>query len=85
MIYSSFISIISSIIAKTYESDEEEQKRYQKFSKNLAHIIDHNSEQALGMHSYTLGLNEYADMVRLIIPYSILHGIQIFNSATPKW
>lgn len=58
------------ISAKSYESDDEEQSRFGKFSKNFAEIIKHNSEQALGMHSYTLGLNEYADMVSWIIKYS---------------
>jgi cathepsin L len=48
--------------SKTYESDDEEQSRYQKFQKNFNKVINHNSEQALGLHSYTLGINEYSDM-----------------------
>ena len=34
-----------------------------KFSKNFATVLEHNSEQVLGLHTYTLGLNEYADLV----------------------
>lgn len=55
------------IVAKSYKTDEEEQRRFDKFSKNFAHILEHNSEEALGMHSFTLGLNKYSDMVRTIV------------------
>lgn len=48
--------------SKKYASDEEEQSRFMKFSKNFVTIIEHNSEQVAGLHTYTLGLNEYADM-----------------------
>ena len=36
-----------------------------KFSQNFAAILQHNSEQVLGLHTYQLGLNEYADLVSI--------------------
>jgi len=54
-----------SLVAKSYSSDEEEKIRSEKFAKNFAAVLKHNAEEALGMHKYTMGLNEYSDMVRL--------------------
>lgn len=47
--------------SKSY-SAEEEKSRFMKFSQNFAAILQHNSEQVLGLHTYQLGLNEYADL-----------------------
>lgn len=48
--------------SKSYKSEAEEQMRAEKFAKNFAAMLKHNSEQALGMHKYTMGLNEYSDL-----------------------
>lgn len=57
------------IVAKNYE-DNEEKSRFSKFSKNFQTILKHNAEQDKGMHSYRLGLNEYADLVSVLYYYS---------------
>ena len=51
-------------VAKSY-SESEEKSRYQKFVKNFATVMQHNSEQVMGLHSYSLGLNKYSDLVSL--------------------
>ena len=50
------------LLAKVYDA-REEKSRFEKFSKNVQTILEHNSEQMLRRHTYKLGLNEYADLV----------------------
>jgi len=47
--------------SKAYYSDEHEEFRYGIFKKNLDIIEKHNEEYSMGMHSYTLGVNAFAD------------------------
>lgn len=61
--YYHIIKILFVLVAKTYASPEEEKTRFQKFSKNFVTVLQHNSEQTLGMHSFSLGINEYSDLV----------------------
>jgi len=46
---------------KVYGHDAEH-FRFTIFQKNVERIINHNLEADLGMHSYRLGLNKYADL-----------------------
>jgi cathepsin L len=46
---------------KTYLSEEHESYRFQIFKKNLDTIEKHNNEYSMGMHTYTLGVNSFAD------------------------
>ena len=46
-----------------YESVEEEIKRFAIFVENMKTIEMHNYLHSKGKKSYTLGLNEYADLV----------------------
>jgi cathepsin L len=46
---------------KTYLSEEHESFRFEIFKKNLATIEKHNNEYSMGIHSYTLGVNSFAD------------------------
>lgn len=46
---------------KTYLSDEHEQFRYDLFKKNLEVIEKHNSEYSMGLKTFTLGVNYFAD------------------------
>lgn len=46
---------------KEYLNDEHEQYRFGVFKTNVETIEKHNSEYAMGMHSYTLGVNVFAD------------------------
>lgn len=46
---------------KQYFSDEHEDFRFNIFKKNLDLIEKHNEEFSMGMHSYTLGVNSFAD------------------------
>lgn len=46
---------------KTFLSDEHEAFRFDIFKKNLDLIEKHNSEYSMGLHTYTLGVNYFAD------------------------
>lgn len=46
---------------KEYLNDEHEQYRFEVFKTNVENIEKHNSEYAMGMHSYSLGVNVFAD------------------------
>jgi len=46
---------------KLYLSEEHENSRFEVFKKNLHLIEKHNSEYSMGLHTYTLGVNYFAD------------------------
>ena len=46
---------------KSYLSEEHESYRFEIFKQNLDKIEKHNSEHAMGLHTYTLGVNAFAD------------------------
>ena len=46
---------------KVYLSEEHETYRLGVFKANLDVIEKHNSEYSMGMHTYTLGVNSFAD------------------------
>lgn len=46
---------------KEYFSEEHESFRYEIFKSNLDLIEKHNEEYSMGLHSYTLGVNPFAD------------------------
>lgn len=48
--------------AKTYQNAFEHEKRKSIFSENLRYIMKHNAEAALGKHTYTLAINQFADL-----------------------
>lgn len=47
---------------KTYEDESEDNYRFKVFLTNKHKIAKHNQRQANGLHSFTLGINKYADM-----------------------
>jgi len=47
---------------RQYVSINEHDSRKAIFGNNLRLINKHNAEHALGLHSYTLGVNEFADL-----------------------
>nr|AET71138.1 cysteine peptidase isoform b [Sphenophorus levis] len=49
---------------KTYKNQAEETKRFAIFRENLRKIEAHNAEYKQGIHSYTQGINKFADMTR---------------------
>ena len=40
--------------------------RQKTFENNVAAINNHNLEYDLGMHTFTMGINEYSDMVSVV-------------------
>lgn len=46
---------------KTFLSDEHELQRFTNFKRNVDIIEKHNSEYSMGMYTYTLGINQFAD------------------------
>ncbi|XP_052388701.1 cathepsin S, ortholog 1 [Carassius gibelio] len=47
---------------KAYRNSREERHRRGVWEQNLLDIMKHNEETAVGLHSYTLGLNQLSDM-----------------------
>lgn len=47
---------------KLYGADEEEMLRFDVFKSNLDFVVQHNEEASAGFHSFTLGMNQFADM-----------------------
>lgn len=47
---------------KNYFSEFEHDARKSIFAENLMKIHQHNMEESLGLHTFTLGVNEYADL-----------------------
>ncbi len=60
------------------------------FKDNLAMINQHNHEADIGLHSYTLKINQFADMVQKYILYclissSIILDTQRIRSNDVRW
>jgi len=47
---------------KQYRSVEEHQYRKDAFADNLVFVERHNNEHALGLHTFTVGINKFSDM-----------------------
>jgi len=47
---------------RNYLSSDEHDTRKTVFAENLNLIQKHNAEEALGLHTFTLGVNEFADL-----------------------
>merc|ERR1711881_102439 len=47
---------------KTYKSSTEESRRFAIYKENLAFIARHNADHAAGKESYTVGVNQFADL-----------------------
>ena len=47
--------------------------RERMFENNVALINIHNLEYDLGLHTFTMGINEYSDMVGIVV-YSIANA-----------
>merc|ERR1712241_1546671 len=47
---------------KAYKNDAEDAYRMKVFSDNLEKISKHNDEAEKGMHTFTLGVNKFADL-----------------------
>lgn len=47
---------------KNYNSEEEDNYRFKVFLENKHKVASHNRRHANGQHSYSLGINKYADL-----------------------
>lgn len=47
---------------KSYDTVDEFNHRFQVFQDNLKFVVQHNQEASKGLHTYTLGLNNLADL-----------------------
>merc|ERR1711872_517638 len=64
---------------KEYRNEAEHAHRLKAFADNLDKIAKHNEEAAEGKHTYTLGVNKFADLteqewIMLGFQYHWLHG-----------
>jgi len=55
-------TLYKSAHGKTYQSQQEETLRRMIWEGHVELVAKHNREFDFGMHTYTLGINEYADM-----------------------
>ncbi|UJR12299.1 hypothetical protein I4U23_016476 [Adineta vaga] len=55
-------SLFKRVFKKRYSSTEEEINRRQIWEENVAMINKHNLEVDLGLHSYTLAMNQFGDL-----------------------
>ncbi|KAJ8959298.1 hypothetical protein NQ318_021984 [Aromia moschata] len=49
---------------KKYESDEEEARRFEIFKEAVAKIEEHNKKYEEGKVTYTMGINQFADLTQ---------------------
>jgi len=57
------VNVTCCILEKSYITEEED-KRQMIWEDNYRKILKHNYEFDLGLKSYRLGLNRFADMVK---------------------
>ncbi|CAF1018450.1 unnamed protein product [Rotaria sp. Silwood1] len=62
---------------KQYNNMREEKYRFAVFKDNLAMINRHNREADMGLHSYTLKINQFADMTHEEFVRTMLNGIKM--------
>merc|ERR1712110_124595 len=51
---------------KTYANAAEESRRFAIFKENAAFIARHNQDHAAGKESYTVGVNQFADLTKMV-------------------
>jgi len=56
---------------RNYKDEAEEARRKQIFKETLAMIEAHNELYSKGLTTFTMGINQFADMVRLFKSHSI--------------
>merc|ERR1719473_2553004 len=66
---------------KTYTS-EEDSSRFQTWSENLDRVNKHNEEASNGLHSFTLGMNKFADLTN--DEYKMLLGLKAKQHNAPN-
>ena len=54
------------------------------FHGNLKLINDHNSEAELGLHTYTLGINQFADLTNAEWRQKLGLGVKNKNTDRPR-
>lgn len=77
--YSSQWETFKSLHNRTYKTLKEERERRLVFEDNVAIIEKHNQEAKLGIHSFTLGVNQFADLTndefrKIILTWSLTDG-----------
>ena len=77
--------MIALFAEKTYTETADEVQRKQIFRMNLKKIEMHNYLHSVGLKSYTLGVNEYADMVSVVCDlWSFYYASHILYHALPE-
>lgn len=59
----SFLEFMT-VYGKTYSSADEFDRRFSTWQQNIKLINAHNEEFSIGLHSYTMGVNQFADMTK---------------------
>ena len=59
--FNSYITLL--LPGKTYSTNIEEARRQMAWQDNLMYVTKHNMEAAQGKHTYTVDMNQFADLV----------------------
>ncbi|CAF2058406.1 unnamed protein product [Rotaria magnacalcarata] len=73
-------NLFKSVHNKHYTNVREEQYRLRVFKRNIAMIDQHNLEADMGLHSYRLKTNQFADMTHEEFVQTMLTGLKISSS-----
>ncbi|CAF3466830.1 unnamed protein product [Rotaria sp. Silwood1] len=78
-------NLFKHIHKKQYINAREEQYRYTIFKDNVVMINRHNLEADLGLHTYTLKINQFADMTHEEFTRTMLSGLKLtLTTNVPK-
>ncbi|XP_071825259.1 cathepsin L-like peptidase [Apostichopus japonicus] len=70
--------------SKQYTKEEEDNRR-KIWEDNLQKVSKHNTEHSLGLHSYTLGMNKYADLrVEEFVKITLMNRLKLNASSERK-
>ena len=59
----------------TYENEAEAAQKFAVFSANLDKIEKHNADLAAGKTTYSLKVNKFADLVRIVFYQKLLYSL----------
>ncbi|CAF3806664.1 unnamed protein product [Adineta steineri] len=78
-------NLFKNVHNKQYNNLQDEQYRFGVFKNNLALINQHNLEADLGLHSYTLKMNQFGDTTHEEFARTMLGGFKMPSDSSTKF